>query len=103
MGSIPVGTTKRGAYASFFYFCTMAYYSYVVYNLEHHRFHYGVCKDVTKIERAHNQGLIKDTKGTSPWALVYHEEFLNEELAIRQIRFYRTVAGQRHLKRKLNF
>ncbi|WP_423128695.1 hypothetical protein [Gaoshiqia sp. Z1-71] len=79
------------------------YYSYVIYNLEHHRFYYGVCIDLQKTELAHNEGLIEETRGISPWNMVFHEENTSKQLAIRRVRFYRTLGGQRFLKRKLNF
>lgn len=81
----------------------MAYYSYVIYNLEHQKFHFGVCTNLEKTEKAHNQGLIKETSDISPWKIVFHEEFVNKEQAIRQVRFYRTKQGYYHLKRRLNF
>ncbi len=79
------------------------YYSYVLYNLEHHRFHYGFTVDLKQTEEAHNRGLIDETKGISPWTIVYHEPCGSKNHAIRRIRFYRSIAGQRHLKRVLNF
>lgn len=84
------------------YFCSM-YYSYVVYNLEHHRFYYGITVDLEQTEKAHNEGLIEETRGFAPWNLVYQEEWKSKNDAIRRIRFYRTIGGQRHLKRALNF
>ncbi|MCW0484868.1 hypothetical protein [Gaoshiqia sediminis] len=79
------------------------YYSYVVYNLEHHRFHYGVCADIAKTEEAHNEGLIEETKGISPWNMVFHEAHPSKQHAIRRVIFYRTVGGQRFLKRQLHY
>ncbi len=79
------------------------YYSYVVYNLEHNKFHYGVCVDLKKTELAHNQGIIEETKGITPWVMVFHEECPNKQQAIRRVRFYRTEGGQRFLKRMLNY
>ena len=81
----------------------MIYYSYVIYNLEHHRFYYGFCADLEKTEVAHNKGLVDITKNYSDWKIIHHEEFSNKQAAIRRSRFYRTVAGQRYLKNILNF
>jgi len=81
----------------------MIYYAYVIYNLEHHRFYYGICTDLGKTELAHNDGLIEETRGISPWVMVHHEEFTGKELAIRRIRFFRTQAGQRYLKKILHY
>ncbi|MFV0376653.1 MAG: GIY-YIG nuclease family protein [Mangrovibacterium sp.] len=84
------------------YFCPM-YYSYVIYNLEHHRFYFGITVDLKQTEKAHNDGLIEETRNITPWNLVYQEEWKSKNDAIRRIRFYRTIGGQRHLKRVLNF
>ncbi len=79
------------------------YYSYVIYNLEHHRFHYGFCTNLAKTEQAHNEGLIEETRGITPWNIVFHEGHTSKQLAIRQIRFYRSAAGQRFLKKQLHY
>ncbi|WP_120273287.1 GIY-YIG nuclease family protein [Mangrovibacterium diazotrophicum] len=79
------------------------YYSYVLYNLENHRFHYGFTVDLKQTEKAHNEGLIEDTRGIKPWSIIYQEPCGSKNEAIRRIRFYRTIAGQRFLKRILNF
>ncbi|WP_163710669.1 GIY-YIG nuclease family protein [Mangrovibacterium lignilyticum] len=79
------------------------YYSYVIYNLEHNKFHYGFTVDLKQTEKAHNEGLIDETKRIKPWSLVYQEPCGSKSQAIRRIRFYRTTAGQRFLKRMLNF
>jgi putative endonuclease len=78
-------------------------YAYVIYNPEHHRFYYGVCSDLEKTEKAHNDGMIGETKGFAPWALVYHEGFTGKQQAIRRLRFFRSPGGQHFLKRTLHF
>lgn len=79
------------------------YYSYVLYNLERHRFYYGVTVDLTDTEKAHNDGLIDGTRGIKPWTIVYHEQWDSKKEAIRRLRFYQTMTGQRHLRKVLNF
>jgi putative endonuclease len=81
----------------------MNFYSYVIYNQEHHRFYYGFCQDLKKTEIAHNQGKVEATKGLTGWVILYNEGFASKQEAIRRSRFYRTVAGQRYLKKILNF
>lgn len=97
---------KRGddcTYSStFFYFCGMIY-AYVIYNLEHHRFYFGICSDLEKTERAHNEGKMEGTKGVKPWKMVYQEGFVNKQQAVRRLRFFRSPGGQHFLKRVLHF
>jgi putative endonuclease len=78
-------------------------YAYVIYNLEHHRFHYGVCSDPERTERAHNEGKMDETKDIAQWTLVYQEECLDKQQAIRRVRFFRSQSGQFFLKRVLHF
>jgi putative endonuclease len=78
-------------------------YAYVIYNLEHHRFYYGVCSDPEKTEQAHSEGMIEDTRGISPWTMVYHEKFDTRQQAVRRLRFFQSRAGQNFLKRTLHY
>ncbi|TDO02798.1 GIY-YIG nuclease family protein [Sunxiuqinia elliptica] len=81
----------------------MNYYSYVLYNQEHHRFYYGFCMDLKKAVQAHNQGKVELTADYSNWVILYNEGFHSKQEAIRRSRFYRSVAGQRYLKNILNY
>jgi putative endonuclease len=78
-------------------------YAYVIYNLEHHRFHYGVCSDLEQTEHAHNEGKIEETRDITPWTLVYHEKCADNQQAVRRVRFFRSQAGYYFLKRILHF
>ncbi|MFV0555274.1 MAG: hypothetical protein ACK5LR_11305 [Mangrovibacterium sp.] len=79
--------------------------AYVLYNLERDRWHYGCTsnEDLKKVENAHNKGIIDETRGSGTWTLMYHEKCNSQSYAIRRIRFFRSVAGQRYLKRILNY
>ncbi|MGV8093650.1 MAG: GIY-YIG nuclease family protein [Mangrovibacterium sp.] len=78
-------------------------YVYVIYNLEHHRFYYGICSDLEKTEKAHNEGKMTETRDIAPWTVVYHEEFGNKQQAVRRLRFLRSQAGYYFLKKILHF
>ena len=81
----------------------MNFYSYVVYNLEHDRFYYGFTADYRKVEQAHDAGKIDLTKEIRPWKLIFYEGFEAKLQAIKRSHFYRSEAGQRFLRKKLNF
>jgi putative endonuclease len=51
----------------------------------------------------HNADLITPTKGKGPWVLMFSESYDNRMRAIRQSSFYRSVKGQRFMKKMLNF
>ncbi len=81
------------------------YTAYVLFNLERNRWHYGfsVNEDLQKIEDAHNRGIIEDTRGPGKWTMMYTEKCNSKSYAIRRMQFFRSVAGQRFLKRFLNY
>lgn len=81
----------------------MNYYSYMIYNQENHQFYYGFCMDLKKTLIAHNEGKVDLTKDYSNWVMLYHEGFPSRQEASRRSKFYRSVAGQRYLKKILNF
>lgn len=81
----------------------MQYFSYVVYCRESGRFYYGFCEDLEKVVELHNSGQIEMTRREGPWVLMFSETYNNKTTALRQSRFYRTVKGQRFLKKILNF
>jgi len=81
----------------------MKYYSYVVYSRETGDFYYGYTDDLEKAIQMHDANQIPPTKGKGPWTLMFSEEYDNRMGAIRQSRFYRSVKGQRFMKKMLNF
>ena len=81
----------------------MKFYSYVVYSRETGDFYYGYTDDLEKAIQMHDSNLIPPTKGKGPWVLMFSESYDNRMRAIRQASFYRSVKGQRFLKKMLNF
>jgi len=81
----------------------MKYYSYVIYSQESGSFYYGYFTDLEKVIEMHNTDQIPPTKGKGPWVLLFSETYDNRMRAIRQSSFYRSVKGQRFLKKMLNF
>ena len=81
----------------------MRYYSYVIFSRESGTFYYGYFEDLEKALEMHNSDQIPPTKGKGPFVLLFSESYDNRMRAIRQARFYRSVKGQRFLKKMLNF
>jgi len=81
----------------------MKYYSYVIYSQESGMFYHGYFEDLEKVLEMHNADEIAPTKGKGPWVLMFSECYDNRMRAIRQASFYRSVKGQRFLKKMLNF
>jgi len=81
----------------------MKFYSYAIYSRETGDFYYGYFDDLEKVLEMHNADLIGPTKGKGPWVLMFSEGYDNRMRAIRQSSFYRSVKGQRFMKKMLNF
>jgi putative endonuclease len=81
----------------------MKFFSYVIYSPESGQFYYGYFDDLEKALEMHNTDQIPPTKGNGPFVLMFSETFDTRLRAIRQSRFYRSVKGQRFIKKMLNF
>ncbi len=81
----------------------MQYHSYVIYSPDNGNFYYGYFEDLQKVMEMHNADQIGPTKGKGPWVLMFSESFDTRMRAIRQTSFYRSVKGQRFIKKMLNF
>ncbi len=81
----------------------MKYYSYVIYSQVSGTFYYGYFEDLEKVLEMHNANEIAPTQGRGPWVLMFSESFDTRMRAIRQASFYRSVKGQRFMKKMLNF
>ncbi len=81
----------------------MKYYAYVIYSPSTGDFYYGYFNDLEKVIEMHNADQIAPTKGKGPWTLMFSESYDNRMRAIRQSSFYRSVKGQRFMKKMLNF
>lgn len=81
----------------------MRFYSYIIFSRDSGTFYYGYFEDIEKALEMHNADQIAPTKGKGPFVLLFSESYDNRMRAIRQSRFYRSVKGQRFLKKMLNF
>ena len=80
----------------------MAYFAYILHSAGYNRFYKGQCEDLTERLKQHNNGHTQSTKPFIPWELVYFEEFENREDAVKRERYFKTAAGRRFIKTKIN-
>ncbi|NOX85511.1 MAG: GIY-YIG nuclease family protein [Chlorobi bacterium] len=80
----------------------MAYYAYVIYSDKHNQKYKGHCEDLDQRLIEHNSGKTKSTKAFMPWRLIYYEKFQTREEAIAREHYFKTAAGRRFLKNKIN-
>lgn len=81
----------------------MKYYSYAIYSPDTGTFYYGYFEDLEKVLEMHNSNQIAPTKDRGPWVMMFSECFETRMKAIRQVSFYRSVKGQRFMRKMLNF
>ena len=77
------------------------FYTYVLKSITHEYYYKGHCEDINKRLKEHNSGFTKSIKKYRPFVLVYFEEFLTREEAIRRERYFKTGAGRAFVKYKI--
>ena len=78
------------------------FYAYVIRSIKDGSFYKGHCENIEKRIVEHNSGMTKSISHTLPFELVYYEEFETRELAVVREKYFKTAAGRRYLKQKLN-
>jgi len=77
------------------------FYIYVLKSRKDGNLYIGSSGDLETRIKAHNSGKVRSTKGRRPLILVYYESFLTKTEARGRERFYKSGAGRRVLKEKL--
>jgi putative endonuclease len=78
------------------------YYAYVIKSLKDGSFYKGHCSDLEKRLKQHNDGQTESIKSKVPFVIVYFEVFELREEAIFREKYFKTAAGRRFIKLKLN-
>ena len=78
------------------------FYAYIIQSLSDKNYFYkGHCENIEKRLQQHNSGLTKSIRNKTPFKIVYFEEFLSLESALKREKYFKTAAGRRFLKSKL--
>ena len=78
------------------------FYTYVIKSITHDFYYKGHCQNIEKRLAEHNNGVTKSIKPYIPFKLVYLEEFTDREDAIKKEQYFKSAAGRRFLKRKID-
>lgn len=78
------------------------FYAYVAKSLKHDYYYKGHCADLEKRLKQHNSGMTQSIRNYIPLTIVYFEEFATLEEAIKREKYFKTAAGRKFLKTKLN-
>ena len=78
------------------------FYAYVIRSVNHPFVYYkGHCEDLQKRLSQHNSGLTESTRPYLPFEIAYFEEFATKAEAIKREKYFKTAAGRRFLKSKI--
>jgi len=77
------------------------YYTYVLKSKTHDYYYKGHCENLEKRLSEHNSGQTKSIKPFLPFEIVYTEEFLLRDEAIKREKYFKSAAGRKFLKAKL--
>jgi putative endonuclease len=77
------------------------YYAYVIQSFAGNSLYKGHCNNLELRLRQHNAGKTKSIRNKGPFALIYFEEYENENDAIAREKYFKTAAGRRFLKFKV--
>jgi len=78
------------------------FYTYVLYSPIFKKFYKGQTEDLNIRLKQHNSGRVKSTKAYTPWEIVHYEEYEQRKEALQRERYFKTAAGRRFLKTKIN-
>ena len=77
------------------------FYAYVLKSQIKNYFYKGHCENIEKRLQQHNAGKTKSIRHAIPFKLVYFEEFETRQEAIKREKYFKSAAGRRFSKNKL--
>ncbi len=77
------------------------FYAYVIKSLKNGSLYKGHCEFLEERLKEHNNGKTKSIKHCIPFEIIYFEEFVTLEEAIKREKYFKTAAGRKYLKKKL--
>jgi putative endonuclease len=80
----------------------MVFFAYILKSVNHDFYYKGHCKDIEERLKQHNSGMTKSIVPYLPFIVIYFESFDSLEQAIRRERYFKSAAGRRFLKSKIN-
>jgi len=77
------------------------FFAYVLKSVNHDFYYKGHCENLNERLIQHNSGMTESIRPFIPFTIVYMEEFLTREDAIKREKYFKSAAGRRFLKKKL--
>ena len=74
------------------------FYCYILKSSVDGSFYKGLTENIENRLKQHNSGKSEYTSRKGPWKLVYLEEFITREEAMKRERYFKSAAGRRFIK-----
>ncbi|MBX9733414.1 MAG: GIY-YIG nuclease family protein [Chitinophagaceae bacterium] len=78
------------------------FFTYVLKSNNFDYYYKGHCRDLQKRLFEHNAGRTASIKPFIPFSIVYYETFETLEESVKREKYFKSAAGRRFLKQKLN-
>ena len=78
------------------------FYAYIIKSVEHDFVYKGHCENLQERLKQHNSGMTQSIKPYIPFKLLLSEEFTTRKDAIAREKYFKSAAGRRYLKKKLD-
>ena len=79
----------------------MDYFTYVIRSTVNKKFYSGHTENLARRMKLHNSGKTRSIKAFIPYELVYYEVFETRKAAIVRERYFKTAAGRRYIRKKI--
>ena len=76
----------------------MTYFVYVLFSLKDKKLYTGFSTNLERRIFYHNHGLNQSTKNRRPLILIFHEDYINKNDALRREKYLKTSSGKRCIK-----
>ncbi|PWB38565.1 MAG: excinuclease ABC subunit C [Parcubacteria group bacterium] len=77
------------------------FYTYVLKSSIDNKLYIGFTENLTERIALHNDGFVKSTKNRKPLKLVYYEECLDEDKALKREKYFKTGFGRIFLRDRI--
>ncbi len=75
---------------------------YILFSSSHLRTYVGQTENIQKRIGEHNGGKVKSTKAYVPWEMIWSEEFMSRDDALKREKYYKSSAGRQKIKNILD-
>ena len=78
------------------------FFAYVIKSINHNFYYKGHCENLEERLSQHNSGMTESIRPYIPFNLIYSEPFYSREEAKKREKYFKSAAGRRFLKKKIN-